>query len=183
MDVVFLVDSSNGVNLISFYKEKIFVKLLAKRLNVSPKKSHAAVITYGSRARLDIDFNGYYDLPAFERLVDRIAYIGGARRIDKAFEAAAGALKGSRPSVSKMVVLLTSGRQPQDAPSLETSAATLHSLGAVVYVVSVANDLDPKYFNVLVEDSRHVSRVPSFDVLNNALSQVASGIEEGTCLK
>lgn len=112
--------------------------------------------------------------------MDRVSSVGGTRRIDKAFAAAAEVLKDSRPSVPKMVVLLTSGRQPLDAPSLAESAVPLHSLGAMFYVVSIANDLDQKYFEVLVEDSlMHVSKVPSFDSLNNALSQVTRGIEEG----
>ena len=179
MDVVFLVDTSNGVNFISFNKEKAFVKLLAKRLNVSPGKSRAAVIAYGSNSQLGINFDSYSDLPAFEKLLDRIAYIGGTRRIDKALEAAAGVLKDSRPSIPKMVVLLTSGRQPLGAPSMANSAGALHSLGAMVYVVSIANDLDAKYFEVLVEDYTHVSQVPSFEVVNNALSQITRLIEQG----
>lgn len=179
VDIVFLVDASSGVNSINFSKEKSFVKFLAKRVNVSPGKSHAAVTVYGSYSKLGIDFDSYGDLAAFERLVDGIAYLGGARRIDEALKAAVGALEKSRPTIPKIVVLLTSGRQSVDAPSLAQSAGKLHSLGAILYVVSIANDLDPKYFEVLVEDSKHVSQVTSFDVLNNALSTVVRGIEEG----
>ena len=179
VDVVFLVDSSNSVNSINFIKEKAFVKLLAKRLNVSPGKSRAAVIAYGSISQLGIDFDDYDDLPVFETLVDGIPYINGTRRIDKALEAAADVLKNSRRSIPKIVILLTSGLQPKDAPSLAASAGALHALGAMVYVVSIANDLGPKDFELLVDHTTHVSQVSSFNVLNNTLPQVIRGIEQG----
>ena len=66
MDVVFLMDSSKDVNFINFIKEKAYVKLLAKRLNVSPGKSRAAVVVYGSSSQLKIDFDAYDSLSAFE---------------------------------------------------------------------------------------------------------------------
>lgn len=184
-DVVFLVDASDGVNSLNFNKEKAFVKILAKRLNVSPGKSRAAVIAFGSSSTLAIDFNSYNSFQAFETLVDRLSSVVGTRRIDKAFEAAALVLKDSLPSVPKIVVLVTAGRQPLDAPSLEESAVPLHSIGVMFYVVSIANDLDRKYFEGLVESGAHVSEVSSFYLLNAALSQVTRGIEEGnlkTCI-
>ena len=100
--------------------------------------------------------------------------------MDKAFQAAAQVLRNSRSSIPKMVVLLTTGQQPPNAPSLAESAVPLHSIGAMFYVVSIANDLDRKYFEVLVEDStKHVSEVSWFDSLNEVLPQLTRGIEEG----
>jgi len=179
-DIVFLLDTSDGVNSLNFKKEKAFVKLLAKRLNVSPGKSQAALIPFGSSSTLAIDFNSYNSFQAFETLVDRVSSIGGARRIDKAFQVASQVFRNSRSSVPKLVILLTTGQQPQNAPSLAESAVPLHSIGAMFYVVSIANDLDRKYFEVLVEDStEHVSEVSWFDSLNEVLPQLTRGIEEG----
>ena len=168
------------MNPLNFKKEKAFVKLLAKRLNVSPGKSRAAVIAFGSTSTLAIRFNSYNNFQAFETLVDRVSSIGGARRIDKAFQAAAQVLKDSQSSVPKLVVLLTTGQQPLDAPSLAESAVPLHSIGAIFYVVSIANELDRKYFEVLVDDStKHVSEVSWFDSLNVVLPKLTREIEEG----
>ena len=168
------------MNSLNFKKEKTFVKLLAKRLNVSPGKSQAALIAFGSSSTLAIDFNSYNSFQAFETLVDRVSSIGGARRIDKAFQTAAQVFRNSRSSVPKLVILLTTGQQPLNAPSLAESAVPLHSIGAMFYVVSIANDLDRKYFEVLVEDStKHVSDVSWFDSLNEVLPQLTRGIEEG----
>lgn len=179
-DVVFLLDTSDGVNSLNFEKEKAFVKLLAKRLNVSPGKSRAALIAFGSSSTLAIRFDSYNSFQAFETLVDRVSSVGGARRIDRAFQDAAQVLKDSQSSVPKIVVLLTTGQQPLDAPSLAESAVPLHSMGAMFYVVSIANDLDRKYFEVLVGDStKHVSEVTWYDSLNEVLPQMTRGIEEG----
>ena len=183
MDVVFLMDSSKDVNFINFIKEKAYVKLLAKRLNVSPGKSRAAVVVYGSSSQLRIDFDAYDSLSAFKTAVDGISYIGGTRRIDKALETAAVVLKKARNSIPKMVVLLTTGQQPLDAPSLASSAGALHLLGAMVYVISISNNLDPKYFGNLVEEISHVSQVSTFDLLNNTLPQVIRRIEDGESIK
>lgn len=179
-DVVFLLDTSDEVNSLNFEKEKAFVKLLAKRLNVSPGKSRAALIAFGSSSTLAIRFDSYNSFQAFETLVDRVSSVGGARRIDRAFKDAAQVLKDSQSSVPKIVVLLTTGQQPLDAPSLAESAVPLHSMGAMFYVVSIANNLDRKYFEVLVGDStKHVSEVAWFDSLNEVLPQMTRGIEEG----
>ena len=179
---MFLVDSSDGVNPISYNKEKAFVKFMAKRLNISPDKSRAAVVAYGSNSRLEIGLDDNNDLPSFNSIMDSMASLGGPRRIDKALEIAANVLNDSRISRPKIVVLLTSGRQPLDAPTLSVSAGKLHTLGAMVFVVSIANDVDPKYFDVLVEDSELVSIVPSFDGLSNALSKLILEIEQGNIL-
>ena len=168
------------MNFRNFKKTKAFVKLLAKRLNVSPGKSQAALIAFGSSSTLAIDFNSYNSFQAFETSVDRVTSVGGVRRIDKAFKAAAQVLRNSRSSVPKIVVLLTTGQQPLNAPSLAESAVPLHSIGVMFYVVSIANDLDRKYFEVLVEDStKHVSEVSRFDSLYEVLPQLTRGIEEG----
>ena len=105
------------------------------------------------------------------------------RRIDKALERAAVVLKKARTSIPKMVVLLTTGQQPLDAPSLASSAGALHLLGAMVYVISISNNLDPKYFGNLVEEISHVSQVSTFDLLNNTLPQVIRRIEDGESIK
>lgn len=180
VDVVFLVDSSVGVNALQFNKEKTFVKLLAKCLNVSPEKSRASVITFGATSTREIGFNSYENIQVFETLVDGISSVGGDRRIDRAFTAAVEVFKDSQPSVPKLVVLLTTGRQPANAPSLSEAAVPLHSIGAMFYVVSIANDLDKKYFEVLVDHSSQVSQVSSFESLNYVLPQVTQGVEEGT---
>lgn len=179
MDVVFLVDSSDGVNLMEYNQEKSFVKLMAKRLNISPQKSRAALVAYGSNSKLEIDLDNDNDILAFERMVDGMAYLGGLPRIDKALENAVNVLNDSRTSRPKIVVLLTSGQQSSDAPSLAVSAGKLHALGAMVYVVSVTVDIDPKYFEVLLENSTHLSNVPSFDDLGETLPKVIRKIEKG----
>lgn len=183
VDVVFLMDSSKDVNFINFIKEKAYVKLLAKRLNVSRGKSRAAVVAYGSSSQLRIDFDAYDSLSAFETAVDGISYMGGTRRMDKALETAAVVLRKARTSIPKMVVLLTTGQQPLDAPSLASSAGALHLLGAMVYVISIAHNLNPKYFGNLVEDVSHVFQVSTFDLLNHTLPRVIPRIEDGKSIK
>ena len=59
------MDTSTEVDDLSLDKEKAFVKLLAKCLNVSPGKSRASVITFGTTTSREIDFNSYENIEDF----------------------------------------------------------------------------------------------------------------------
>lgn len=74
-------------------------------------KSRGAAVTYGSFPQLVISFDQYHTPSAFEQAIDKSAWIGGKRRIDRALERAASVLAGGRPTSPKLVVLLTNGNQ------------------------------------------------------------------------
>ena len=103
-EVVFVLDASSTVGTDNFDREKAFVKLLARSLNVASGKSRAALIVYSTNAVTVKELGDYKTFQEFERTLDEIYFYGGEmRRIDRAFEEAVGLFKKARPGVQRKV--------------------------------------------------------------------------------
>lgn len=167
-DVVFIVDSSSRVPQRSFTTEKEFVKSVSRLLNVFPGKSRAAVVTYGNTASRAVDFGSPSRTRAdFEREVDAVSPIGGERRIDKGLEKGAEVLSGARPNVTKVALLITSGRQLTlaDRSELERVRKRLRDVGAKVFVLSIGNQLSTQELLPYVDRKEDTIRIDRFEVL------------------
>ena len=174
-DVIFLVDSSHSITKEAFQKEKDFVRSVAKHFNVLAGKSRAAIISYGSSAFAVRQLGSRTE---FEESVGSAPMIGGVRRIDRALQNGARQIYSARPSVPKILVLLTAGKQPPGSPSLETSARLLRSLGARPFAIAIGGEPDEKELGSLVERPEDVFKIPSFNMLPAAASSLAKEIEE-----
>lgn len=167
-DIVFLVDASSSVGILDFMSEKNFVKSVAKSLNVAPKKSRAAIITYGDRSSRSSSSDMHSSLSVFEPAVDGAPYIGGPRRMHFAVDSADALLRTARPSVYKVVVLLTGGKQssPQDVPLLQQSFRTLRAKGTKLYVIAIGSDYEREELLCTLERREDLLTVDSFDTLS-----------------
>ena len=172
-DVLFIVDSSIDISAKAFRNEKDFVKTIARSLNVSPGKSQAAAITYGSVPRIAFRFGPY---SSFESAVETIPYIGGERRLDRALTHAGRLLTEARSSVPKVVVLLLGGKQSKDSESLGVASKQLRDLGANTFVVSVGSVLEENGISTVVYSPQDIFPVPSFDDLEALSKPIASEI-------
>lgn len=101
-DVIFMLDSSSRVTPQDFTKEKEFVKLIARYLNIAPGKSRGSVIVFSTNANPLLSFDGYSSMSEFNIVIDRAPQLSGKRRIDRAFGAAATLFQNARPSVRKV---------------------------------------------------------------------------------
>jgi hypothetical protein len=167
-DVVFIIDSSSRVGQRSYTAEKEFIKSVSRPLNVYPGKSRAAVVTYGNTASRVVDFGSPSRTVAeFERSVDAAPVIGGERRMDKGLEKAADVLAEARPNVTKIALLLTSGRQLSlaDRKELERVTKRLRDVGVKVFVLSIGNELTTQELLQYVDRKEDIIRLDSFDVL------------------
>lgn len=173
-DIIFLMDSSQTVSQEAYRKEKSFVKLIAKHLNVSPGKSRAALITYGSTASLAYPFgNTNFDDP-----VDRARSISGVRRLDLALQEAARILTSTTSSVPKLVVLLTAGNQASGSPSPEIAGRLVRARGGIPFAIMIGREPDENEFIKVVEKPAHVFKVPSFDGMEPYAGPLAKRIED-----
>lgn len=173
-DIIFLMDSSQTITEEAYRKEKFFVKAMAKHLNVSPGKSRAALITYGSTA-FTVDTFGN---TRFDDSVDRARSMTGERRIDQALLQAVQLLSSARPSVPKLVVLLTAGNQQSGTQSPEDAARRIQSRGGKSFVVMVGREPDENEFYKIVDKPPDAFRVPSFDGIQPYAAPLSKGIEE-----
>lgn len=174
VDILFLMDSSETVSVESYRKEKSFVKSMAKYFNVSPRKSRAALLTYGSSVSVLYPFGNV----KFNDSVDVARFINGVRRLDLALQEAYRLLSSARPSVPKPVVLLTSGNQASGSPSPKDASRLLRSRGGKSFVIMIGREPDEDEFVKLVERRSQVFKVPSFDGMEPYAVPLAKRIEE-----
>lgn len=180
--MIFILDASTPVGRDNFDKEKAFVKLLARSLNVSPGKSRAALITYSTNPSTVIQLGDYSTVQDFDGILDDIQFYGGDRRIDRALVEAVGLLKKARPDVDRKVILLTTGRQTpgDDEEPLDKVKKMLLDVGALPFIVAIGTDHDIPTLTTAVEDPKDMFKVQSFEVLLSQVSSIATVVANRT---
>ena len=157
-DVVFLMDTSDGVSADAFKAQKEFIKSTVRQFDISRDKTRAAVIRYGTDSTPVIGLDTYGSLLDFTKAIDRIAYVGGERRIDKALYRTKEVLEGSREGVLKVVIVLTTGPQakPPGSRALDETAQSLRDGGASVYVIGIGSQPDIQELKTIAGRESHV---------------------------
>ena len=177
-DVIFLLDSSRGVSPEDFGLQKEFVKSMAYNFNTSPNGPRASAARYGGQAITIVEFT---DRDFVER-VNRAAAVSTPRRIDGALEYAAQMFRRTGRKGSKLVILLTAGKQSRapDAKPLQRAVEPLRILGAQTYVVSVGREPSSGELSPVVEQPRDIFQVLISGELPNRGPTLAKQIQERT---
>jgi hypothetical protein len=173
-DVLFLVDSSNGISSSEFANQKEFVKYTANLLNVKPGKSRAAVVSYGDKPTIVAGLDGYSSIEDLHKAIDDAQPAGGSRRIDTAFDTASQIFTRARPQVPKVVVLVNGGKQGPEARRLDEYVKRLHNLGIKTFVVAAGPNTDYNQLRPAVENNRHMITVPLFTKLHQRAPGLAN---------
>lgn len=140
-------------------------------LNVSPKKSRAAVISFGKELEIVSKFNNNPTVAEFETLVDNAVLKGGSRQIDKALKVAVQTAKQGRYDHPKIVILITAGKHGNG--DLAKFRQALKELGVKSYVIAITQDVDKKSFLPLVDRPDDVFYVDSFNSLQSVARPIA----------
>lgn len=169
-DIVFLGDSSSDVPRWRFDEQKEFVKKLSKFFNIAPEGSRASFISYGSAQIL---VGGFHNTPsAFDSAVTSTSFVGGGRRLDLAVNAALKLFKESRPGVSKVLVLITAGRNSPGSAPLNTYTQKLQDLGVNTYVVTIGALPDANSLLPIVDKRSDIIPVSSYDRLPSRINDI-----------
>lgn len=179
------MDSSSAVKEEQFKKEKEFIKTLAEYLHIgSADKTKSAVINYGSFPSTTVKFDEYSSLKGFKGGIERMTPAQGSRRIDRALDKAADLLRPIDPLASKILVLLTTGRQAQesDVTPLDVSIQPIKDMGSEMYVVAVGNEPSTRELRPLVTKLEDMFRVP-FIAMEHDVWRIAKHIRDGTFVK
>ncbi len=88
-DFGFMVDTSIDVTSAQIKSQYEFIKFLAFKFGLSVEAFHLGLITYAEVAKLQMAFNEYRNLAAFNSAMDKLSLaVGGEARLDAAFELA-----------------------------------------------------------------------------------------------
>ena len=113
-DIAFLLDNSGNMRS-RFNKLKRIVKELAVNADVSENGTRVGVVSFNSKARVDIKLNDHDNIDDFNKGVDNVRMLGHLNRIDKALTVVQNEFftktNGARRGVPKVVVLLTDSSQ------------------------------------------------------------------------
>lgn len=160
-DVVFLMDSSAGVGITNYRRQKEFVKAVARALNFGERATRASLVVYSNNPRLVTRFDSHKTLRQFEAAVDRASYLRGAWRIDKALTYAARLFTAARSGVPKVTVLITSGRR-DSVNSLGVASRPLKDIGAKSFIVAIGTLPNIRDLRLVVSGNNDIFRVSSF---------------------
>lgn len=163
-----------------YKKEKDFVKYLARYLNVSPDNSRAALITYGNMAAEVVGFDIKRSVSDFENAVDKAPFVSGSRRIDRSLDKTSQIMANARQSVTKIVVLLTAGKQVSGFGSKTPGEAAipLREGGVYTYIVAISQEPDISELRPVVQEMSYIFRMASFDDLEPRWTTIGEIIVE-----
>ncbi|XP_032218274.2 uncharacterized protein LOC116601510 isoform X2 [Nematostella vectensis] len=167
IDVVYLMDTSGSISQDDYRREKQFVKDLARIFRVGDEASHASAIIYNDDAHVQSKLGEHRSTEAFSKSVDAIPYLHGRTRIDRGLEEATKMFKSAREGVSKVLIVLTDGRQTPDpdAIPLDQASQPLKNDGVDIYAVGVGSKIDEKELHQIASKDSNVFTVDSFSAL------------------
>ena len=154
-DIIFLMDSSFDVDQNTFNRQKSFVKSMVRSLTLSPEKSRVAVIGFGNVPIEIVRFSSSQDVAAITREVDNARKVVGRRNIAKVLEFVASVLDKARPSVPKVVILLTAGSELY----LTAPSKALRDLGTNRYVIAIGPNADEEELTPIIDEPRDLFTV------------------------
>ena len=101
--------------------------------------------------------------------------------MDRALEAASTMMSSRKATSKKTVVLLTGGRNSQEAGvrAMETSAQRLKQMGAKILIVAFGNKYDVQELLPAVQKEQDIRPVPKANDLVPYVSQIANYITLG----
>ena len=181
-DIVFVVDSSNGVSNRDFKAMKSFLIAVQKRFKIEELASRHGVVVYGSRAEMSIQMNRARNSTEFANAVNSLRPIGGPRASFRALELAESALynpgNGTRRNAPKVVVMVTAGVESTSSNGayLKQVAKRLKDRDVVVKVVGISSFLRQNDLLPLVASSADVFRPGSFDELEKEAEVLSDSI-------
>ena len=171
-DVIFAVHAPATLRPSDYRREKEFVKMVARGLDIAPGRSRVGLILYSNFATVSAEIGAKTTLDSFQNLVDGLPHEKGKTRIDRALKLATSLFDPSangaiRPGVPRILILLTNGKQTEapDAIALDHAARPLFEADVRILVVGVGQNLDEGELQALALKEDDVFLAPYFDDL------------------
>lgn len=158
------MDSSRGVGITDYRRQKDFIKTISRALNLGERFTRASLVVYSGNPRLVTRFDSHKTPRQFEAAVDRAPYLRRTRRIDKALPYAAQLFNTARSGVPKVMVLITSGRRDSSNP-LDVASGSLKNIGVKSFIVAIGTLPVIRDLRLVVSGYEDIFRVPSFVAL------------------
>lgn len=177
-DLGIAMDSSGSIRDFNYQKQKDFIRGVTDDLDIGSKTVQLGLIVFSDVPFLLVRFGTLKstDRSSFASAVDAVPYFRGRTRIDSALDTAAKYLfpDGRQSAVPQIFVLITDGRQSQDAGavSLDQAVRPLQEKGIKVIVIGIGDDVDKDELkSLVVNPEEDTFFVESFDDLKPLLDE------------
>lgn len=172
------MDSSSDISPANYKKEKDFVASLAKQLGFGSGNSRVALVLYNVFHMQALRFDVVDNPTSLQMIFDGFVLQSRGRRLDRALVGAAMMLKQSRRNVRKIVILLTAGEQTQKLP-LDDIVNQLKAANGERFVIAIGPQVNRKELTPVVDSTKDIFSVNSFDDLMSRIVQIADHISRG----
>ena len=184
LDIGFIVDSSGSLRN-EYEKEKEFVQGMVAQLSKSQPQLRAALVLFSLTADLEIKFSEYKGKDDFNKKVGKLPLFGSTTRIDRALNVAHREMfnvqNGMRPNVTKVLVLMTDGKQTEMSDAIRPSIAAepFHRDGIKVITIGIGPAIDPVELEGLVKRPEYLYFAKDFNELKT--TSFIAGISDASC--
>ena len=175
MDVLFILDSSSDATS-TYNTSKNFVRSLSGYLDVNPQEIRTALLVFNDQPVMISDFERYSSASDFASIVDGTPHLGGDRSLSEALRTAAVMFPMSSSSISKVIVLVTSGNplSSEDDSSVDDVMDKLGDLGVRLYVALIDPDSNIEGFRRLTESPKNVFVMDTLGDISMQINQIGS---------
>eukprot|EP00794_Sanderia_malayensis_P005408 gene5408-6084_t len=173
VDIGFVVDASGSISAKNYQLQKDFIKRIVRMNHLSKEGVHAGVVLFSQTSSTAIKLNEYYNIDEFNEGVQRLKHEYSITRIDRGLKTAYDQLYtkgyGSRYNVSRVLFLLTDGKQTKGGDYIEPSIAALplHQIGIQINAIGIGSGPDRKELEEITRNKDSVFLVPNFNALVN----------------
>ena len=185
LEMVFLMDASQGVGTELLDKMKKFVEEQLSFYNVSASGTRISLVTYGGSSKVDLSLKDGITTEAVKRALNTIQKIGGERRIDLGFRTITSDVLsqsgGVRKEARKLVVVLITG--PSTEAGSEELSQQINAMiddGNKLAVLGIGNKVRDNQVLITAVDPTAVSLVPSGDDLSESVPGVSEAVGRAT---
>ncbi|XP_044311641.1 collagen alpha-6(VI) chain-like isoform X2 [Varanus komodoensis] len=163
-DIMFLVDSSRSIGPENFKKMKNFMKELVKKSDIGPDRVQIGVVQFSDIPKEEFPLHKHSTKSDIINAIGRMALMDQNTLTGAALNVISNYFKptkGARPSVNKILILITDG-EAQD--EVATPATALREKGIIIYAVGVFNAYKPQLEEISGRTDK-VFYVENFDIL------------------
>ncbi|XP_059211841.1 collagen alpha-1(XII) chain [Centropristis striata] len=180
-DVVLLVDGSYSIGLANFAKVRAFLEVLVTSFDVGPDKVQISLVQYSRDPHTEFHLNSHQDVSAVVRAVRTFPYRGGSTNTGRAMtyvrEKIFQAVRGARPNVPRVTILITDGKS---SDAFQEPATKLRNSDVEIFAVGVKDAVRSELEAIANQPaSTHVYTVDDFD----AFQRISKELTQSICLR
>jgi len=177
-NLVFILDSSQSVGELNWFKIKQFAIDVISGLTVSEQESHVGVVLYATDVEKAFDLNSFKQEKRVQDEVWKLPYKAGATSTTEAIGAMTEIMAaGRRDDAKDIAILLSDGVTNIRQNETMEFADKAKDDGITIFSIGVTNEINEDELRNIASDPKYFTYVENFDDLQKIISMII----EGTC--